>query len=128
MSFLKFAAKAVGSVTLATAGLAAGIVKRAADASGADGLSDIIGSVQDASYRGAKGLWSESDEPTDEDPVAALRRSRSSKIQAAEQVKRMADIAKSNGDMDKYDSYMERYQALREQCRELEAEIQEYKE
>lgn len=127
MSILKFAAKAVGSVTLATAGLAAGIVRKAADASGADGLSDLIGAVQDASYRGAKEIWSDSEDSSADDPLTSLRRAKSSKMQAAEHSKRMAEIAKSNGDMEQYDTYMERYQSLRDQCRDIDEQIAAYK-
>lgn len=120
MSILKFAAKAVGSVALVTAGVAAGVVRMAADASGNDELSDMIGGVVDASFDGVKNMWADPDNPPeDTSSYDSLNRARNSKIQAAQRVRDMASTAKRNGDDEKYDKYMARYNELREQCDEL---------
>ena len=123
MSILKFAAKAVGSVALVTAGVAASVVRMAADASGNDELSDMIGGVVDASFDGVKNMWADPDNPYEDDGYSSLRRTLKSKQQAAQKIKEMAQLAQKNGDNEKYDEYMARYYDLREQCNELSKEL-----
>ena len=102
MSILKFAAKAVGSVALVTAGVAASIVRQAADASGNDELSDMAGGLADKSFDGVKNLWADPDNLEEDDGSASLNRTINSKRQAAQRVRDMAMTAKRNGDDEKW--------------------------
>ena len=95
----------------------------AADASGNDELSDMIGGVVDASFDGVKNMWADPDNPSEDDGSSSLRRTLNSKQQAAQKLKEMAQLAKKNGDDEKYDDYMARYHDLREQCDEISKEL-----
>ena len=128
MSILKFAAKAVGSVVLTTTGVAASVIRMAADASGNDELSDMVGGLVDKSFDGVKNLWADPDNLEEDDGSASLNRTINSKRQAAQKVKDMAMTAKRNGDDEKYDEYMARYYELREQYDELSKSMNEQEE
>ena len=65
MGILKFGLKLIGSAALGTAGIASGALRQIANAAGADGLADAIGSIQDKSFNTIQDMWTP-DENKDE--------------------------------------------------------------
>lgn len=63
---LKITGKVVGSAALGAAGVAAGVLRSAANATGADGVSELIGKVQDKSLDTVRDMWTPEEEKTDE--------------------------------------------------------------
>ena len=57
MGLLKGCLKVVGSAVLTATGTASAILKGCADATGAEGLSDLLGAAKDASFDGIRNMW-----------------------------------------------------------------------
>ena len=110
MGILKTAAKIAGTAVLVGTGSASAIIKTFADAAGAEPISDLFNSAQDASFNGIRNMWSNGDDRREE-----YLNDMSSNIDAAARKKiadtayRAAQTAKKNGDMEKYEKNMEKY-------------------
>lgn len=75
MGLLKGALKLAGSAALVATGAAATIVREAAGASGSDVLSDVAGTIQDASFEKIRDMWTPDEKKDDAYYEAQAKRS-----------------------------------------------------